>query len=255
MEIYLIALFIGLIFGSFLNVLIYRLPLGISLLKPVGSSCPHCQHQIKWFENIPVISYLFLRGKCSNCSKKISIIYPIVELITGVVTVLLVQQHFLNLDLILTVVIFYTLIVLSFIDFKFKAVPDYLLIVVLLLTLVVGSWQDTLIFMGGFVLLELVLTFYIQTIKAKLTNNKELENQRALGEADMPIAGVIGGLLGIHLGISAIFLAAILALIPAIYGLIVKQEIETPFIPFLSLGLLITLITGFNLFTLFTLFI
>jgi leader peptidase (prepilin peptidase)/N-methyltransferase len=255
MEIYLIALFIGLIFGSFLNVLIYRLPLGISLLKPVGSSCPHCQHQIKWVENIPVISYLFLRGKCSNCSKKISIIYPIVELITGVVTALLVQQHFLDLDLILTVVIFYTLIMLSFIDFKYKAVPDYLLIIVLLLTLVVGNWQDTLIFMGGFVLLELVLTFYIQNIKAKLTKNKELENQRSLGEGDMPIAGVIGGLLGIHLGISAIFLAAILALIPAIYGLIVKQEIETPFIPFLSLGLLITLITGFNLFTLFTLFI
>jgi len=251
MEIYLIALFIGLIFGSFLNVLIYRLPLGISLLKPVGSSCPHCQHQIKWVENIPVISYLFLRGKCSNCSKKISIIYPIVELITGVVTALLVQQHFLDLDLILTVVIFYTLIMLSFIDFKYKAVPDYLLIIVLLLTLVVGNWQDTLIFMGGFVLLELVLTFYIQNIKAKLTKNKELENQRSLGEGDMPIAGVIGGLLGIHLGISAIFLAAILALIPAIYGLIVKQEIETPFIPFLSLGLLITLITGFNLFTLF----
>ena len=255
MEIYLIALFIGLIFGSFLNVLIYRLPLGISLLKPVGSSCPHCQHQIKWVENIPVISYLFLRGKCSNCSKKISIIYPIVELITGVVTALLVQQHFLDLDLILTVVIFYTLIMLSFIDFKYKAVPDYLLIIVLLLTLVVGNWQDTLIFMGGFVLLELVLTFYIQNIKAKLTKNKELKNQRSLGEGDMPIAGVIGGLLGIHLGISAIFLAAILALIPAIYGLIVKQEIETPFIPFLSLGLLITLITGFNLFTLFTLFI
>jgi leader peptidase (prepilin peptidase)/N-methyltransferase len=77
-----------------------------------------------------------------------------------------------------------------------------------------------------------------------------LESQRALGEGDMPIAGVIGGLLGIHLGISAIFLAAMLALIPAVYGLIVKKEIETPFIPFLSLGMLITFITGFNLFTL-----
>lgn len=250
MNIYLIVFSIGLIFGSFLNVLIYRLPLGISLLKPIGSSCPHCQHQIKWVENIPIISYLFLKGKCSNCSQKISIIYPIVELITGIVTVLLYQHQWFDLDLILTVVLFYTLIVLSFIDFKYKAVPDYLLIVVLILTLVVGNWQHTLIFMGGFVLLELILTFYIQTIKAKLTHNKDLENQRALGEGDMPIAGAIGGLLGIHLGISAIFLAAILALIPAIYGLIVKKEIETPFIPFLSLGLFITLITGFNLFNL-----
>jgi leader peptidase (prepilin peptidase)/N-methyltransferase len=251
MDTYFIAFSIGLIFGSFLNVLIHRLPLGVSLLKPVGSECPHCHHQIKWFENIPVISYLFLKGKCSNCSKRISIIYPIVELTTGIITVLLVQHQWFDVDLILTIMLFYTLIVLSFIDFKYKAVPDYLLIIVVLLTLVVGNWKDTLVFMGGFVLLELILTFYIQTIKAKITKNKDLENQRALGEGDMPIAGVIGGLLGIHLGISAIFLAAILALIPAIYGLVIKKEIETPFIPFLSLGLFIALITGFNIFTLF----
>ena len=246
----LAAFAIGLIFGSFLNVLTYRIPLGISLFNPIGSECPHCQHKIKWYENIPVISYVFLKGKCSNCSERISIIYPVVELTTGVVTVLLYNHQWLDLDLILTIVLFYTLIVLSFIDFKFKAVPDYLLIVVVILTLMVGDWKNALIFMGGFVLLELILTFYIQTIKAKITKNKELENQRALGEGDIPIAGAIGGLLGIHLGISAIFLAAILALIPAVYGLMVKKEIETPFIPFLSLGLLITLITGFNLFAL-----
>ncbi|EEZ80366.1 MAG: Type II secretory prepilin signal peptidase PulO [uncultured Candidatus Thioglobus sp.] len=246
----LAAFAIGLIFGSFLNVLTYRIPLGISLFNPIGSECPHCQHKIKWYENIPVISYVFLKGKCSNCSERISIIYPVVELTTGVVTVLLYNHQWLDLDLILTIVLFYTLIVLSFIDFKFKAVPDYLLIVVVILTLMVGDWKNALIFMGGFVLLELILTFYIQTIKAKITKNKELENQRALGEGDIPIAGAIGGLLGIHLGISAIFLAAILALIPAVYGLMVKKEIETPFIPFLSLGLFITLITGFNLFTL-----
>ena len=246
----LAAFAIGLIFGSFLNVLTYRIPLGISLFNPIGSECPHCQHKIKWYENIPVISYVFLKGKCSNCSERISVVYPIVELITGVVTVLLVQHQWFDLDLILTIALFYTLIVLSFIDFKFKAVPDYLLIIVVILTLIVGDWKNALIFMGGFVLLELILTFYIQTIKAKITKNKDLENQRALGEGDMPIAGAIGGLLGIHLGISAIFLAAILALIPAVYGLMVKKEIETPFIPFLSLGLFITLITGFNLFTL-----
>jgi leader peptidase (prepilin peptidase)/N-methyltransferase len=248
----LIAFVVGLIFGSFLNVLIHRLPLGVSLFNPIGSECPHCKHAIKWVENIPIASYLFLKGKCSNCSEKISIVYPVVELITGVVTVLLYQHQWLDVDLILTVALFYTLIVLSFIDFKYKAVPDYLLIIVVLLTLIIGDWKNTLIFMGGFVLLELILTFYIQTIKAKITNNKDLESQRALGEGDIPIVGAIGGLLGIHLGISAIFLAAMLALIPAVYGLIVKQEIETPFIPFLSLGLFITLITGFNLFALIT---
>ena len=62
MELYVIVFIAGLIFGSFLNVLIHRLPLGISLFKPVGSECPHCQHAIKWYENIPIVSYLFLKG-------------------------------------------------------------------------------------------------------------------------------------------------------------------------------------------------
>ena len=251
MGIYIVVFIIGLIFGSFLNVLIYRIPHGISLTNPVRSECPHCKHTIKWYENIPVVSYLILKGKCSNRAEHISIIYPIVEIITAVVTVILYNHYWFDVDLMLTLALFYTLIVLSFIDFKYKAVPDFLLIIVVLLTLIVGDWKNTLIFMGGFVLLELILTFYIQSIKAKITKNKNLENQHALGDGDIPIAGVIGGLLGVKLGVSAIFLAAILAIIPAIYSSVKKQEIETPFIPFLSLGLFIVLITKFNLFTLF----
>ena len=239
---------IGLIFGSFLNVLIRRLPLNIPLINPTGSECPYCQYKIKWHENIPIISYLVLKGKCSNCSKHISIVYPTVEMITGLVTVLLYSHQQFDSNLLLTIALFYILIILSFIDFKYKAVPDYLLIIVMVLTLIIGDWKNALIFMGGFIFLELVLTFYIQTIKAKITKNKILKKQRALGEGDVPISGVIGGLLGVKLGISSIFLAAILALMPAAYVLVKKQKIEIPFITFLSLGLFITLITGFDLF-------
>jgi leader peptidase (prepilin peptidase)/N-methyltransferase len=248
---YLIVFLIGLVFGSFLNVLIHRLPLAISLVNPVGSSCPHCSHGIKWYENIPVFSYLFLKGRCSNCSESISIIYPIVEIITAIVTLMIYLNFLLNWELIAITALFYTLIVLSFIDLKYRAVPDYLLIIAVILTIIVGDLISLLIFTGGFVLLELAITFYIQNIKAKITKNKELETQRALGEGDMPIAGVIGGLLGIQLGVSAIFIAALLAILPAIYNLFSKKEIETAFIPFLSLGLFITLFSGFNLFSLF----
>ena len=245
---YIIIFIIGLIFGSFLNVLIYRLPLDISLFKPLGSTCTHCKHRIKWHENIPILSYLLLKGKCSNCSKPISMIYPFVELLTALVTLLLYMNDWLNWELIVTISLFYTLIVLSFIDLKYKAVPDYLLIIAVILTFIVGDLMDILIFAGGFTLLELIVTFYIQNVKAKITKNKDLETQSALGEGDIPIAGVIGGLLGLHLGISAIFLAALLALSLSIYNLLFKKEIETPFIPFLSLGLFITFITGFNIF-------
>jgi leader peptidase (prepilin peptidase)/N-methyltransferase len=218
-------------------------------MKPLGSTCSHCQHKIKWHENIPIVSYLFLKGKCSNCSKPISIVYPLVELTTALVTLLLYMNYWLNWELIATIALFYTLIVLSFIDLKYKAVPDYLLIIAVILTIFVGDLTNILIFAGGFALLELVLTFYIQNVKAKITKNIDLETQSALGEGDIPIAGVIGGLLGLHLGISAIFLATLLALLLSIYNLLSKKEIETPFIPFLSLGLFITFISGFNIFS------
>ena len=251
MELYITVFIIGLIFGSFLNVLIHRLPLGISLIKPLGSSCSHCNYRIKWYENLPIVSYLFLKGKCSNCSNPISITYPLVELTTALVTLLLYMNYWLNWELIATIALFYTLIVLSLIDLKYKAVPDYLLIVAVILAIFVGDLMYILIFAGGFALLELVITFYIQNVKAKITKNKELETQSALGEGDIPIAGVIGGLLGLHLGISAIFLATLLGLLLSIYNLLSKKEIETPFIPFLSLGLFITFISGFNMFSWF----
>jgi len=245
---YLFVFLIGLIFGSFLNVLIHRLPLELSLLKPLRSGCPHCQHKIKWFENIPVVSYILLKRRCSSCHKSISLVYPVVELLTGIVTLMLYMNYWLNFELIVMVTLFYTLIVLSFIDLKHKAVPDFLLIISIVLVLLIGDLVDTLLFAGGFVLLELIMTFYIQTIKSRLTKNKELEKQSALGGGDIPIAGVIGGLVGVQLGISAIFLAALLALLPALYNLFFKKSIEIAFIPYLSLGLFIVLISNFNIF-------
>ena len=244
---HLLIFLIGLIFGSFLNVLIYRIPLGISLLKPLRSSCPQCQYAIKWYENIPILSYFVLMRRCSNCNKPISSLYPFIEILTGCVTLILYMNYILNFELIVLVTLFYSLIVLSFIDLKHKEVPDYLLIISVILVLLVGDLSDLLLFAGGFALLELVVTFYIQNIKAKITKNKALENQSSLGDGDIPIAGVIGGLLGVQLGLSAIFLAALLALVPAVYNLISRKEIETPFIPYLSLGLFITLSTKFNI--------
>ena len=248
---HLLIFLIGLIFGSFLNVLIYRIPLGISLLKPLRSSCPQCQYAIKWYENIPILSYFVLMRRCSNCNKPISSLYPFIEILTGCVTLILYMNYMSNYELVVLVTLFYILIVLSFIDLKYKEVPDYLLIISVILVLLVGDLSDLLLFAGGFALLELVVTFYIQNIKAKITKNKALENQSSLGDGDIPIAGVIGGLLGVQLGLSAIFLAALLALVPAVYNLISRKEIETPFIPYLSLGLFITLSTKFNILSLY----
>ena len=239
----------ALIIGSFLNVLIYRLPLEQSFFKPIRSACPNCTCQLKWYENIPVISYIFLRAKCSSCKTNISIVYPIVEILSVIIAYSLYIKLGLNSNYFIVLLLFYTLLVLSFIDFKYKAVPDYLLLIVLIIVLFIQNidYSALLIFTGGFVLLDFILTFYIQNIKAKITKNDELKNQTALGEGDIPIVAIIGGLLGIKLAMVAVFIASITAILPSLYNMIKKDDIETPFIPFLVLGLFITYIFDVSL--------
>jgi len=240
---------LGATLGSFLAMLSYRLPLSISLVNPKRSFCPNCNYQIKWYENIPIVSYLFLKARCSSCGIKISIIYLIVELISGVIALVLYWKFSLSFDFWITLGVFYLLLLLSFIDLKYKAVPDYLLILVVTVSFFVYDFSllFALAFGGGFALLELFVTFYIQNIKAKILKDDTLKEQRAMGEGDIPIAAVIGGVLGLKLGLFAIFTAALLAIIPALYSNIFKKDIETPFIPYLSLGLFITYIYQENI--------
>lgn len=241
MEILIFIL--GLVIGSFINMLIFRIPNHISLFNPARSVCPKCSAVIKWYENIPLLSFLFLKGKCSNCKQKISILYPIVELLSAVITILIFQKLGLDIKLLFALLFFYTLILLSFIDLKYKKVPDYLLLTLFILAFFVSdlvfieSLQYGLILSGGFVILNFLITFYIQNIKAKLLKNKYLETQEALGEGDIPVIASIGIILGLQYGLIAIFLSAVFAIIPAIYNSFIKKDIEIPFIPFLALGL------------------
>ena len=138
----------------------------------------------------------------------------------------------------------YVCITLSFIDFKYKAVPDYLLLIVFLLSFfatsfsLLDSFKNAFLFAGAFVLLNFVITFYIQNIKARLLKDEDLKTQEALGEGDIPIIATIAIILGVKGALVAIFLAAIFAIIPSIYSNLVKKDIQTPFIPYLILGML-----------------
>lgn len=239
----------GAVWGSFLNMLIYRLPLGISLVNPKRSKCTTCNHIITWYENIPVISYFFiLKGKCSGCGEKISLVYPIVEILTGFVTLLIYLKTGISFESIFILILFYILITLSFIDLKFKAVPDYLLIAALIFAYIAMSndileaLKNSFLFAGGVALLELVVTFYIQNIKSRIVKDESLKEQRSMGEGDIPIFAVMGAILGVKLGLVAVFLSAVLAIVPAVFNMVLKKDIETPFIPFLSLGLFFTFI-------------
>ena len=239
MEVF--SFIIGACFGSFLNVLILKLPLKQSLLYK-RSSCPSCNHTIYWYHNIPLLSYLFLRAKCSYCGVKISFQYFFLELLSAIVTLLLFLKLGLCQEFIFMCLFSYVLIVLSFIDLKYKAVPDYLLLITFILAFFVSeftiteAFKNAFLFAGALVLLNFVVTFYIQNIKSRILKDESLKTQEALGEGDIPIIASIGIILGISSGLTAIFLAAFFAIIPSLYETFVKKDMQIPFIPYLVLG-------------------
>ncbi|WP_228126565.1 prepilin peptidase [Candidatus Marinarcus aquaticus] len=249
-EALIIAFIVGACMGSFLNVLIVRLPLNLSILT--SSNCPSCHTKIRWYENIPFISFVFLRGHCSSCHTKISWQYPMVEALTALVTTLLFYKLQFGIEFLVVTALFYALIVLSGIDIKYQAVPDYLLLFVLVLVFFLPSrsfieqLKDALLFAGGFSLLNFIVTFYIQNIKSRLLKDEKLKKQTALGEGDIPIVALISALLGTFSGFVALFFAALFAIIPSLYFTLVKKQRQLAFIPFLSLGLFIEYIFSFS---------
>jgi leader peptidase (prepilin peptidase)/N-methyltransferase len=234
-DILIVALF-GLAFGSFLNVVILRLPKEQSLSFP-ASHCPQCKHKLKIWHNIPLISWIFLKGKCAFCKCKISKQYPLVELITSLIFVAayLKEQDLIQAALISLV--FSLLLALSMIDFKYKAVPDSLNLLALSLALLYGdvllSITNALLFAGGFTLLRFYVSFFAK--------------KEAMGEADIMIAGTIGAILGIKLGMVAIFFSAFLA-IPA-FLIAGQKNMQLPYIPFLALSMYLVYLNE-NLFIL-----
>ena len=241
LEVY--SLFIlGACFGSFLNVLILRLPKGLNVVT-LKSHCPKCKENLKWFHNIPLLSFIFLRGKCFFCKDTIALQYFFVELITAFLTVFIYLKTGLNIDFFLISILFYVLIVLAFIDLKYKAVPDYILLIALIWVFItqhdqlLEALKNAALFAGVFSLLEFFVTFYIQNIKVKITKDESLKEAKSLGEGDIPIVAIIGALLGVTSGMFAIFLAAFFAIIPSLYASIKNEDPQTPFIPYLLLGL------------------
>ena len=117
----MVAVF-GLIFGSFLNVCIVRVPRRESVVSP-GSHCPGCGHSIRWYDNIPVFSYVLLRGRCRDCGSRISLLYPVVEILTGVVFVLEFWRYGLTVELLKGLIFAMVMIVLVFTDLRERRIP------------------------------------------------------------------------------------------------------------------------------------
>jgi len=213
----------GILIGSFLNVVIYRIPKGESIVFP-SSKCQSCQTPLKWYHNVPIFSWLFLRGKCGFCSEKISIQYPLIELTTGVIAVALFYKMGLVWNLPIVFAVFTLLLALVMIDFKYMEIPDSLNLLALAIAVItptiLDSIQNALLAAGGLALLRYYLSYFL--------------NKEAMGEGDIIVAGTMGALLGFPLFFYALFLSAILAIIPSLMAQ--NEDKAIPFVPFLAMG-------------------
>ncbi len=222
----LVTLF-GLLFGSFLNVLILRIPKEESIIFP-GSHCTSCGKKLKWWHNIPLLSWMMLGGKCYFCKAKISVQYPLVEAATALIFALVYWKVQNVPYAIIGGLVFALLLGLSVIDFRYKAVPDSLNLSALTLAIfssetILANMVNALLFAGGFSLLRFYVSYFAK--------------KEALGEADIMIAATIGAMVGLKLGAVAIFLSAIIAL--PVFMVIRQKDFEVPYIPFLALALFI----------------
>ena len=236
MELLFIFIF-GTLIGSFMNVVIIRIPKEESVVFP-SSHCVTCNAKLKPWHNIPILSWLFLRGKCSFCGAPISKQYPIVEMLSGIIFLLVFMKLGITIPTFGIALVFVLLLALSVIDFYYKMVPDSLNLLALTLAIVsafsIGMFVEhgvnALLFAGGFTLLRFYLSYIIK--------------KEAMGEADIMIAATMGALLGVKLTLAAIFFSAVLAL-PAMLLLQKKNDeesLQVPFIPFLAMATFIVFI-------------
>ena len=220
-EIAIIVFIFGAMIGSFLNVVIYRIPKGESIVFP-SSKCQSCQTSLKWYHNIPIFSWVFLGGKCAFCKEKISAQYPIVEFITGIIFVALYFKLGLVWYLPFIAASFAALLALVMIDFKYMAVPDNVNFAALVFALVQPEFLSALMYAaiaaGGLYLIGLLSSL--------------LARKEAMGGADVIVAGTMGALLGFPNFFVALFLSALLAMIPAL----LNRKTGVPFVPFLALA-------------------
>ena len=240
----LISLY-GLLIGSFLNVCIYRIPREESIAFP-SSHCPNCNTKLKWYDNIPVVSYLALIGKCRYCGEEISPQYPIVELLNAIIYLIIFSHFGFSLELFFYAIIFSILIIITVIDLQHMIIPDILIVFILGITIIYklvsyllySNLPELLNSIGGLVLSASLFIIII------------IVSRGGMGGGDVTLIGALGFILGIKNIFLTIFLSFILGAIISIFLLITKikgKKDPIPFGPFIILGFTITVFWGTKL--------
>lgn len=241
----LLLIFIyGLIIGSFLNVCIYRIPRNESIAFP-GSHCPKCNHNLSWYDNIPLFSWLSLGGKCRYCKAPISIQYPIIESLNALIYILFYFVFGFNIDFIFYSLLASVLIVITVIDLKEMIIPDVLVVIILIFSIIYKVVNN---FMG--VSPQILNSILGLLLAGGLFLAIVLLSRGGMGGGDVTLIGALGFTLGWKLILINILLSfllgAVISVILLASGIKTRKD-PIPFGPFIILAFFITLLWGHDI--------
>jgi len=239
------AFVLGAVIGSFLNVCIYRLPREESIAIP-GSHCRHCQKPIALYDNIPILSYLALRGRCRNCQARISLQYPVVEGITALGSVLLFIKFGLSWSCLFYFSFFASLVTITVIDFYHQIIPDVISLPGIGVGLLASLFLPQITFFNS--LLGILLgggsLFVVATVYQWLVKRE------GMGGGDVKLLAMVGAFLGWKAVILTVIFSSLIGSITGIVIILVKGKdlkYSIPFGPFLSVAAVISLFYGENI--------
>lgn len=232
----------GLLIGSFLNACAYRIPRGISIVSESRSFCPHCRGQIRAYDNVPVVSWLLLRGRCRDCGQPISVRYPLVEALTGGLFALVAAVDGLSWLLVPHLLFVAALILVAEIDLDVRLIPDVVILpvaaigLVLMILIEPDEWLQWVVAGAGAALFLLTAALLYE----------KLRGVTGMGMGDVKMALCMGFFLGVAV-VPALFLGFVLG---AVIGVVVMVRVggdgktAIPFGPFLAAGAIIALFLG-----------
>jgi len=239
---FIYAFLFGAVIGSFLNVCIHRMPRDESIISP-PSHCPACRNRIRPTDNIPILSYLLLGGKCRHCRQPISWRYPLVEFINGLGYSLLLWKFGLTGQTLVYALLFSALLLVTFIDLAYKIIPNE----ITLPGIAIGMIAAGFILPQGFwnSLMGLLLGGGLFYLIADLS--QRILKQEGMGGGDIKLIAMIGAFLGWQSVLLTIFIGALLGSIVGLFLILIKgqgRRYPIPFGPFLALGALASLFWG-----------
>lgn len=240
-TIYLILFSIlGLVFGSFYNVVGIRLSKGLSLVRP-RSHCMNCKHTLKYYELVPVLSYIFLKGRCKNCKEKISIMYPLIEIFTAVLFAVSYYSYGFSFELIYAILISSLLIIVVVTDLNYYIISDKVLIVFGICLFIYNIITRGFLDACTYVVYGLIIFLFMFALM-KIGNM--LFKEESLGGGDIKLMAVLGMSVKPLMAIANLTLAAFLALPCSLYFLLRQKDKVIPFGPFIVIAFILTMFIG-----------